>query len=109
MTPIRLGVLGLGRAFTLMVPTFTGDTRVKLVAAFDPREGARAAFEQTFGGTAQTSAEAVCADPAVEWVYVATPHQMHVDHVVNKVKVVQKVKLDDLANLVNLVRMHQYN
>ena len=82
MTPIRLGVLGLGRAFTLMVPTFTGDTRVKLVAAFDPREGARAAFEQTFGGTAQTSSEAVCADPAVEWVYVATPHQMHVDHVV---------------------------
>lgn len=82
MNPIRLGVLGLGRAFTLMVPTFTGDQRVKLVAAFDPREGARAAFAQTFGGTAHASAEAVCTDPAVEWVYVATPHQMHVEHVV---------------------------
>lgn len=82
MNPIRLGVLGLGRAFTLMVPTFTGDQRVKLVAAFDPREGARAAFAQTFGGIAHASVEAVCADPAVEWVYVATPHQMHVEHVV---------------------------
>jgi len=82
MNPIRLGVLGLGRAFTLMVPTFAGDKRVQLVAAFDPREGARAAFAQTFGGTAHASAEAVCADPAVEWVYVASPHQMHVAHVV---------------------------
>ena len=57
--PIRIGVLGLGRAFTLMVPTFTCDNRVQLVAAFDPRDNARTAFAQTFGGTAHTSAEAV--------------------------------------------------
>jgi phthalate 4,5-cis-dihydrodiol dehydrogenase len=79
--PLRLGVLGLGRAFTLMVPTFAQDARVRLVAAFDPREGARAAFAATFGGQPHASAEAVCADPAVEWVYVATPHQMHAAHV----------------------------
>lgn len=79
--PIRLGVLGLGRAFTLMLPTFSGDARVKLVAAFDPRDSARTAFAQTFGGQAHSDAEAVCADPAVEWVYVATPHQLHADHV----------------------------
>lgn len=79
--PIRIGALGLGRAFTLMVPTFTGDERVRLVAGFDPREGARRAFSQTFGGTAHDTAMAVCADPKVEWVYVATPHQMHVEHV----------------------------
>ncbi len=79
--PVRLGVLGLGRAFTLMLPTFLADTRVRLVAAFDPRETARAQFEATFGGTAHASAEALCADPEVEWVYVATPHQMHAEHV----------------------------
>lgn len=79
--PLRLGVLGLGRAFTLMLPTFAQDARVRLVAAFDPREGARAAFAATFGGRPHASAEAVCADPAVEWVYVATPHQMHAEHV----------------------------
>jgi phthalate 4,5-cis-dihydrodiol dehydrogenase len=78
---VRLGVLGLGRAFTLMVPTFRADTRVQLVAVFDPLEGACKAFEATFGGRALDCAEAVCADPEVEWVYVATPHQMHVDHV----------------------------
>ena len=79
--PLRVGVLGLGRAFTLMVPTFIADQRVKLVAAFDPREGARKAFAQTFSGAALESAEAVCADANVEWVYVATPHQMHAQHV----------------------------
>lgn len=79
--PIRLGVLGLGRAFTLMLPTFIGDRRVKLVAAFDLRPEARRAFEDTFGGTAHLSAESLCADSDVEWVYVATPHQLHAEHV----------------------------
>lgn len=79
--PVRFGVLGLGRAFTLMVPTFLQDPRVRLVAAFDPREGARDLFASTFGGKAHASAEAVCSDPGVEWVYVATPHQMHAGHV----------------------------
>lgn len=79
--PLRVGVLGLGRAFTLMVPTWRDDPRVRLVAAYDPRPTARQAFVQTFGGTPHDSAEAVCADPAVQWVYVATPHQWHAEHV----------------------------
>jgi len=79
-TPIRIGVLGLGRAFTLMVPTLSQDTRVKPVAAFDLRAAARESFTATFAGTAHDSVEAVCADPLVEWIYVATPHQMHAQH-----------------------------
>jgi phthalate 4,5-cis-dihydrodiol dehydrogenase len=34
---LKLGAIGLGRAFTLMLPTFAGDARVRLVAAADPR------------------------------------------------------------------------
>ena len=79
--PLRIGVLGLGRAFTLMLPTWRDDARVQLVAGFDPRQSARQAFAQQLGGVAHDSAQAVCADPAVEWVYVATPHQMHAEHV----------------------------
>ena len=79
--PIRIGVLGLGRAFTLMLPTLARDMRVQLVAAYDPREAALHAFAKDFGGTTHSSPEEVCADPAVEWVYVATPHQMHAEHV----------------------------
>ena len=80
-SPIRFGVLGMGRAFTLMLPTFLGDPRLKLVAAFDPRASARSAFESVFGGKACATEEEVCTDPQVEWIYVATPHQLHTRHV----------------------------
>lgn len=79
--PIGVGVLGLGRAFTLMLPTWRDDPRVKLVAAFDPRPQARADFVTQFGGKAHDSVEAVCSNSAVQWVYVATPHGLHADHV----------------------------
>ena len=79
--PIRLGVLGLGRASTLLLPPPPRAPRSPLVAGFDPRASATAAFARDFGGAAHASAEALCADPAVEWIYVATPHQLHVAHV----------------------------
>lgn len=79
--PLRIGVAGLGRAFTLMLPTFTRDNRVRLVAAADPLPLARARFERDFGAPTHDSVEALCADPAVQLVYVATPHQFHAEHV----------------------------
>ncbi|QFT62003.1 Gfo/Idh/MocA family protein [Roseivivax sp. THAF30] len=79
--PVRIGVVGLGRAFVLMLPTFRNDPRVKLVAAAAPREESRAAFNAEFGGRGYASVEEMAADPEVEAVYIATPHQMHADHV----------------------------
>lgn len=81
VAPIRLGVLGLGRAFTLMVPTFARDPRVHIVAGHDPRPAALQRLQADFGARAHASATALCADAQVEWLYVATPHQMHADHV----------------------------
>lgn len=78
---IRLGVAGLGRAFTLMLPTFAADPRVSLAAATDLRPEARKQFEKDFGARTYDTVEALCADPDVEAVYVATPHQMHARHV----------------------------
>src|SRR3954471_22619223 len=77
---INLGVIGMGRAFTLMLPTFTADPRVKLCAATDPRPEARALFASQFGRAYET-AEQLCGDPAIEATYVASPHQMHAQHV----------------------------
>ena len=78
---LGLGVAGLGRAFTLMLPTFATDRRVKLVAATDPREDACARFRQDFNAATYGSIDALCADPNVEVVYLATPHQHHAEHV----------------------------
>jgi phthalate 4,5-cis-dihydrodiol dehydrogenase len=78
--PIKLGVAGLGRAFTLMLPTFLADTRVQLVAACDPRQEARAQFAADFGAAAYDNIDALAADPRVEAIYIASPHQFHGAH-----------------------------
>src|SRR5690348_13584224 len=77
---LRIGVAGLGRAFTLMLPTLTGDPRVRVVAAADPRAPARERFEADFGVNAHADVEALCNDASVDVVYVATPHELHAEH-----------------------------
>jgi phthalate 4,5-cis-dihydrodiol dehydrogenase len=80
---IRLGVAGLGRAFTLMLPTLTRHPRIELVAAADPRAEARDHFVADFSGArAYSDVPGLCADPNVEAVYVATPHQHHAEHAI---------------------------
>jgi phthalate 4,5-cis-dihydrodiol dehydrogenase len=79
---LRIGVAGLGRAFTVMLPTFAADPRVALVAAADPRGEARARFAQEFAAKTYETVEALCADPHVEVLYVATPHQYHAQHAI---------------------------
>jgi phthalate 4,5-cis-dihydrodiol dehydrogenase len=76
-----MGIAGLGRAFTLMLPTLVADPRVELVAAADPGSEATQRFAADFGARAHDTVEALCADPDVEVVYVATPHEHHAAHV----------------------------
>ena len=78
---IRLGVVGLGRAFTLMLPTFVADERIELAGAADPRPEARRQFESDFGARAYDSIEPLCDDHSIEAIYVASPHQFHAEHV----------------------------
>jgi phthalate 4,5-cis-dihydrodiol dehydrogenase len=78
---LRLGVAGLGRAFTLMLPTLANHPGVQLVAAADPRIGARARFAADFGARTYESIDELCGDDSVEAVYIATPHQHHAAHV----------------------------
>jgi len=79
--PLKLGVIGLGRAFTLMLPTFANHALIKMVAASDPRLEARERFAKEFGAEVYADAEAFCADANVQAVYIASPHQFHVAHV----------------------------
>src|SRR2546430_85992 len=77
MKKLRIGVAGLGRAFTLMLPALSRDPRVELVAAADPRPEARSKFEADFQAKSFASAEELGKDPAIDVVYIATPHQFH--------------------------------
>lgn len=83
MRRLRLGVVGLGRAFMIMLPTLAGHRRVELVAAADPRPEALARFRQDHPGTrTYPDIASLCADPSVEAVYIATPHQFHAADVI---------------------------
>jgi predicted dehydrogenase len=77
---ICLGVAGLGRAFSVMLPTFIGDPRVTLAAAADTRPEARQRFTADFSARSYPTIEELCADPGVEAIYIATPHQYHARH-----------------------------
>ncbi len=74
---LRLGAVGLGRAFSLMLPTFLRHPRIELVAGADPREDAQKAFARDFDGRAYATIEDLCGDPNVEAVYISTPHELH--------------------------------
>ncbi len=91
---LRLGVAGLGRGFMLMLPTLAQHPSVVLVAAADPRVAARDRIQQDFGGRAYDSVSALCDDPNVEAVYIATPHQFHMQHVLAATRAGKHVLLE---------------
>jgi phthalate 4,5-cis-dihydrodiol dehydrogenase len=109
---LQLGVAGLGRAFTVMLPTFLADSRVTLIAAADARPEARERFAADFSAKTYGTVEELCADPAVEIVYVATPHQHHAAHAIlaaqhGKHVLVEKpmaITLDDCAAMIDAAR-----
>jgi phthalate 4,5-cis-dihydrodiol dehydrogenase len=77
MRKLRLGVIGLGRAFSLMVPTLAHHRLVELVAGTDVRAEARERFTQEFGAKAHASSQALLDDPNVDAIYISTPHELH--------------------------------
>ncbi|WP_017235085.1 Gfo/Idh/MocA family protein [Pandoraea sp. B-6] len=77
---LRIGVAGLGRAFSLMLPTFLRDPRVQLVAACDPRDEARRQFAADFAASTYADVAELADDDNVEIIYVASPHQFHAQH-----------------------------
>jgi phthalate 4,5-cis-dihydrodiol dehydrogenase len=76
-TTLRVGVVGLGRAASSMLPSLRAHPHVALTAAADPDPEARARFAADIGGATYENAAALCAADDVDAVYIATPHQCH--------------------------------
>lgn len=79
---LKLGVVGLGRGFTVLLPTLLFHPRLKISAAADTRPEARERFEADFDGTAYETIEAMCCSADIDAVYIATPHFCHADHAI---------------------------
>jgi phthalate 4,5-cis-dihydrodiol dehydrogenase len=79
---LRLGLIGLGGAAMQMLPTLMAHPRIRLAACTDLNAEARQRFATDFDAVAHGSVEALCANPDIDAVYIATPHQFHRDHAV---------------------------
>ncbi|MEO0424639.1 MAG: Gfo/Idh/MocA family oxidoreductase [Pseudomonadota bacterium] len=81
MREVRWGIVGAGR----IAHTFAKDMRATeagVVQAVAARDGASAAsFAAQYAiPTAHASYQALYADPNVDAIYIATPHNLHIDH-----------------------------
>ena len=80
METIRWGVLAPGR----IARTFAADLALvpdaELVATGSRSRERAAEFAAEFGGAAHGSYEDLVSDPAVDVVYVASPHALHDEH-----------------------------
>src|SRR5579875_2258651 len=79
---LRVGVVGLGVASTNALPEIAAHPRVRLTAGADPRREAREAFAHMYVAEAYESAEALCASPRVDAVYILTPNRCHARHAI---------------------------
>lgn len=79
---INLGVIGLGRGLMLALPALIAHPAIRLVAAADPRPVARERFAAEFGAHAYADWAELLADPAIDAVYIAAPHQFHAEQAV---------------------------
>jgi phthalate 4,5-cis-dihydrodiol dehydrogenase len=79
---IGLGIAGLGLAGSFMIRAAVSDSRIKLVAGADPLQRPREAFSRDFCANTYTEFLDLCRDPAVEAIYIASPHQFHAEQAI---------------------------
>jgi phthalate 4,5-cis-dihydrodiol dehydrogenase len=79
---LRVGMAGLGVASTQILPPISALPYIKITAAADTRTDALQKFRETYKGEAFTSVAAMCESPNVDAIYIATPNQLHAEHVI---------------------------
>lgn len=77
---LRFGIIGLGRAGSGMLSALAKHPDIKVAAAADLHKQHRDRFQADFGGEVFVDAADLCKSPNVDAVYIATPHQFHVEH-----------------------------
>lgn len=80
--PVKLGMVGLGIGGGMILASAERMPEVDIVAAADVRTSALDAFQARYEGRVYDSVQGLCEDPEVEVVWVASPNNLHSEHVV---------------------------
>ncbi len=80
--PLRMGMAGLGVASTQILPSVSKLPYIKVAAAADVRQDALAKFRKEYDAEVFTNFDDMCKSPNVDFVYVATPNELHAKHVI---------------------------
>src|SRR6266446_6708495 len=78
---LNVGVVGLGLAAASVTPAMVAMPHVNLVAGADINPRALQAFKERYGAKTYASIEALCDDPDIDTVWIATPNTFHCPHV----------------------------
>src|SRR5437762_3263242 len=79
---LRVGIAGLGVGSAMIIPTIERMPETELVAAADIRRDAIDAFAQRYEAKGYDNVKDLVNDPDVDVVWVATPNNMHCEHVI---------------------------
>jgi phthalate 4,5-cis-dihydrodiol dehydrogenase len=79
--PVRIGIAGFGAAARAFVPAIQGHPGFALVAVAEPAEAVRGIARQQLGVATHASMAGMLAGTPLDAVYVATPTEMHSEHV----------------------------
>ena len=80
---LRMGMIGIGIGATQIMPQMDALPEIDLMAGADTAPRVREAFQARYPEAhVYDSAEALCADPEVEAVWIATPNNFHSVHAV---------------------------
>ena len=77
-----MGMAGLGVASTQILPPVAKLPYVKIAAASDLRADALAKFRKEYDAEVFTDFAAMCESPNVDFVYIATPNDLHARHAI---------------------------
>jgi predicted dehydrogenase len=79
---LRMGMAGLGVASTQILPAVARLPYLQITAAADVRADALAKFRKEYDAVAFTSVEEMCRNSDVDFIYIATPNQLHAEHAI---------------------------
>ncbi len=106
--PIKLGIVGLGRGFVLSAPAIMQHVGIRPVAAVALDSASCLAFERDFAGQSYADIDFLLRDEDIEAVYIATPLQLHRQHVIAAANAGKHVLVDkpiaiDMADAAEMV------